>query len=157
MKYLLMPPFFLLLLLVGCHTKPKEFTLVFTMESLQNYKMSIEIEKDKSYQLHQQNMFFGTREEKEQIHTSQGKMTDEDYNRLSELIAGSHLFKMKDAYGFDQEADFNNPFDDMIYQITYTEGQNTKYISIRLNTTERFSDTFVQLLRFLSNYMSDNR
>lgn len=147
-----------MLLPAGCNTKPEEFTsLSFTMETVGIYKSSIEISKDKSYQIKQQNIFFDYYAGKERINTSQGYLSDEEFAELSELIIRSRLFKMKDAYGFDQEADTNNPISDVIYQLTYTEGKKIKYISIRDNPGNRYSENFLQLLRFLNRYMSDQQ
>jgi len=154
MKYLSTASLLLLFLLSGCHSKPEEYILVFTIESVNNYKVSIDIEKDKSYQIRKQNIFLDMHARKEQIQTSNSVFSEDEYAELSELVAGSRLFKMKDAYGFEQEPNPDNPLDDLIYQLTYTEGRKTKYISIRTNSTDRFPDTFLKLLRFLSQYIS---
>jgi len=157
MKYILPATALLLMFLFsGCNRQPEQFALTYTMESAENYKMSIEIDKDRRYLIRQQNIFFDKYAGIERINTSEGQMTDEEYDQLSELVSVSRLFKMKDAYGFKQESDPDNPFDGFIYQIIFTEGKKTKYISIRDNPTNRFPDTFLQLLRFLSNYMSDH-
>ena len=154
MKYIstLLP--FLILLFSGCHSKPEEFTLIYTMESTGNYKISIEIDKDKNFTVRQQNIFFDNLAGKEQINTAEGKMIDEDHAELTELIYRSRLFNMEDAYGFKQNVDLDDPFGGFIYQLTYTEGKKTKYISIRTNETDRFPEPFLQLINFLSNYMS---
>lgn len=154
MKYFSTPALFLLLLLAGCHTKPKEFTLSYIVESIGIYKFSIEIDKDKNYRIQQQNIFFDAIAKKEQINTSQGQMTDEEYDQLSKLIAGNRLFKMKDTYGFDQETDSDDPLNNLVYQLIYTEGEKTKYISIRSNPTDRYPEVFLQLIRFLGTYIS---
>jgi len=156
MKYFAIPALLLILLLAGCQTKPEEFTLVYTMESVGNYKISIEIGKDKSYYIRQQNIFFDTFAGKERINSSQGKMTDEEFDQLSELVAGSRLFKMKDEYGFSQVDNPDNPYNGLVYQLIYTKGRKTKYISIRDNESELYPDIFLQLLRFLSNYVSEH-
>ena len=156
MKYFSTHLFLLILLLAGCRATPEEFTLVYSMESMSNYKMSIEIDKDKNYSIRKQNIFFDSYARKERINTSEGKMTDEEYAILTKLIARSRLFRMKDAYGFGQEIDPDNPFDGLIYQLTYTKGKKTKYISIRTNPKDSFPEPFRQLIRFLSNYISKN-
>jgi len=156
MKYFATPALLLMLLLSGCHTKPKEFTLAYTMESVGNYKSSIEIGKDKSYLIRQQNIFFDTHAGRERVNTSEGYLTDEEYNHLSELVAGSRLFRMKDTYGFEMKPDPANPFNGFVFQIIYTAGKKTKYISIQSDAADFYSDNFLQLLRFLSDYMSDH-
>jgi len=157
MKYFLTPVSLLILLLAGCHTKPKEFTaLSFSVESIGIYKFSIEISSDKSYHIRQQNILFDNFAGRERINASQGYLTDEEFAGLSGLVARSRLFKMKDTYGFDEETDSDNPFDEVIYQLTYTQGKKTKYISLRSNSTDLYSEYFLDLLRFLSNYISDH-
>ena len=143
-----------MLLLAGCQTKPEDFSLTYTMETVGNYKSSIEIGKDKSYRIRQQNLFFDVHAGKERINTSEGQLTDEEYALLSELVAGSRLFKMKNEYGFNQTPNPNNPLEGLVYQITYTKGKKTKYISIRLDPNDIYSENFIQLLRFLSNFVS---
>ena len=145
---------FLTLLLSGCHSEPKDFTLSFTLESLEIYKLSIEINPDKSYHIQQQNLYLDTHANTQQINTSQGLMTDEEYDELKELIAGSHLFKLKDSYGFDKEPDENNPFANLTYQLTYTQGRKVKYITQRPNTTDQFPAKYIELIQFLIRYSS---
>ena len=146
-----------MLLFSGCQPKPKDFTaLSFNVESIGNYKFSIEIREDKSYHIRQQNIFFDTFAGREQINTAEGQMSVEEYDRLSELVARSRLFRMKDEYGFDKIPDPDNPLDGLIYQLVYTEGKKIKYISIRVISTDRYPDNFLQLLRFLSNYISEH-
>lgn len=124
------------------------------METVGSYKMSFELKKDKTYQIRQQNIYFDQYARENRINTSEGKLSDEEFDQLSELIFASRLLKMNDAYGFDQEPDPDNPFGDLIYQIIYKEGRKTKYISIRSNEKDKFPEPFLQLLRFLSNCIS---
>jgi len=157
MKYFTTSALLLMILLTGCHSKPEDFSLTYVMESMGNYRVSIEIGKDKSFQIHQQNIFFDNIANEDRIHTSQGYLSDEEYLLLSELIGGSRLFRMKDSYGFGQEVNRSNLYGthgDFIYHLIYTEGKKTKYISIRDNPNDRYSDKFLQLLRFLSNCIS---
>ena len=154
MKYSATILFFIMILIAGCDTIPEEFSIIYSMESAGNYKISIEIDKDKNYSVRQQNMFFDFQAGKERINTSEGKLSDDEYAALAELIFRSRLFKMKDAYGFEQEANLDNPLDGFIYQLSYTEGKKTKYISIRSNSNDSFPEPFLQLLRFLSSFAS---
>jgi len=157
MKYTLTSVLFLLLLLTGCQTKPKEFiTLSLSVETVGVYKFSIEINNDKSYQIRKQNIFFDKIAKEERINTSQGYLTDDEFEQLTKLIAASRLFKMKDAYGFNQGPNPDNPLEEIISQLIYTEGTKTKYISIRSNSNDRYSEKFLQLIRFLSNYISEH-
>ena len=135
----------LVLLLPGCRTEPKDFTLSFSMESIDIYKFSIEISADKSYRIQQQNLYLDTQE----IETARGLMTDEKFAELTKLIAGSRLFKLKDSYGFDKEPDELDPFSNVIYQLHYTEGRKVKNITMRPNATDLFPKKFLELIQFL--------
>ena len=148
---------FLTLLLTGCTSKPKDFALSFTLESIDVYKLSIEINPDKSYLIHQQNVYFDRFANQERINTSQGVMSDEEYAELKELIAGSRLFRMKDSYGFDKEPEVMNPFSDFIYQLRYTQGRKTKFITLRPNSNDKFPAQFNQLIQFLAQYTSNKQ
>ena len=156
MKYSATILFFIMILIAGCDTIPEEFSIIYSMESAGNYKISIEIDKDKNYSVRQQNMFFDFQAGKERINTSEGKLSDDEYAALAELIFRSRLFKMKDAYGFEQDANPDDPFNDFIYQLTYSEGGKTKYISIRSNPKDTYSKSFLQLVSFLSRYASEH-
>ena len=142
---------FLALLLTGCSSEPKDFTLTFTMESLQNYKYSIEIASDKSYHTQQQNLYLDAHANTQQINTFKGTLTDEQFDNLTKLIAASRLFNMKDTYGFDQEPDHLDTFGNVISQLNYTEGKKVKNITIRLNSKDLFPKQFLELMNFLSH------
>jgi hypothetical protein len=145
----------LILMLAGCKSEPKDFKLSFTMESLKSYKLSIEISSDKSYSIKQENLFFDLFAKKEQINSSQGKLTDEEFKELTNLIAHARLFEMKDVYGFDKKKPAGgDAFEGFIYQMDYTEGSKSKYILIRPNPTNTYPGKFPQLMSFLSNYIS---
>jgi len=148
---------FLTLLLTGCASDPNDFTLSFSIESIDIYKLSIEINKDRSYLIQQQNLYLDKFANQERIETSQGTMTDEEYAKLKELIAGSRLFRMKDSYGFDKEPESMNPLSDFIYQLRYTQGRKTKYISLRPNSNDKFPAPFNQLIQFLAQYASNKQ
>ena len=156
MKYFSTLLSFVILLFSGCHTKPKGFSLIYTMESVGNYKISIEIDKDKNFTVRQQNKFFDNLAGKERINTSEGLMTGAEHAELTELITQSRLFKMKDTYGFDQDVDLDDPLGGLIYQLTFSEGKKTKYISIRTNQNDKFPQPFLDLISFLNSFISKN-
>ena len=127
------------------------------MESMKTYKVSIEINGDRSYRIQQQNLFFDAFAKKEQINRSEGKLTDEEFNELTRLIADSRLFGMKNTYGFNASNNSNDdPFEGMFYRLNYTEGTQSKYILIHLNPKETYSASFAKLLNFLTDYSSNH-
>ena len=146
------------LFLAGCTTTtPKDFNIVFTMESIRSYKQTIEIGSDKSYSIRQRDMYFDSYAQKSQINTAQGKLTDEEYAELTKLVADSRIFNMKDVYGF-QKTDSTTaaPFEGIMYQLKYTEGNKTKTILIRPNKDNTYPGKFPQLLQFLGAYLSEH-
>jgi len=143
--------FFMTLLFVGCQTEPRDFTLSFTIESINTYKISMTINPDKSYHIQQQNMFLDAYAGKEQINTSQGTLTDEAYTELKELITASRLFKMKDSYGFDKKSDDSDALSEIIYQIGYTENRKTKNITMRHGAKDNYPQPFLQMIRLLTS------
>ena len=143
--------------LSGCTTKPKEFSLAFTMESLEVYKISIEINKDKSYNIKQQNHFFDAYAMKDQSSNFEGKMTDEEYNELNALITNCKLFKMKNNYGFSNNDETNNnPLDNYLYHINYKQGRKEKYILINPNPLDPYPENLSGLIKFLTNFISNH-
>jgi len=146
----------LALLLAGCktNTEPKNFNLVFRIESLSAYKISMEIKDDKTYSINQQNKYFDSFAGKARPNTAQGRLTDGEFAELTNLLAQSPLFKMKDNYGFDEKNSPNDPYDGLIYYLTYTEGDKTKFITIQPNGAHSYPGKFPQLIKFLSDYTS---
>ncbi|MCL1932534.1 MAG: hypothetical protein FWF53_01785 [Candidatus Azobacteroides sp.] len=143
-----------ILLLAGCTTNPKDFKLIFTMESINAYKLSIEISNDKSYRIRQQNLFFDAYVKKEQINSAEGKLTDEEFSELTKRITDSRLFTMKNTYGFSNKDDSKDPLESLIYQIDYTEGSKSKFILIHPNPDDAYPGNLSKLINFLSNYTS---
>lgn len=151
MKKLPIKILFLALLITGCGTKSDDFTLSFTMESIDTYRLSIAISQNRTYIIQQQNLLFDAFAGKEQINTSQRTLNEEEFSELKSLIAASRLFKMKDSYGFNKEPDDSDPFSDMIYQINYTENHKTKNITIRVDSKDLYPEKFLQLIQFLTS------
>lgn len=148
-----------ILWLTGCKSSLKDFNLDFTMESVNNYRLSIEIRNDGSYHIQQQNVLFDIYAKKEQINHSEGKLTDAEFNELIKLIADSRIFKMKNTYGFNEQKSYNDsddPLRGLIYRLNYTEGNKSKYLLVHPNSNDPYSKHFSKLIGFLSNYASNH-
>jgi hypothetical protein len=146
----------MLILLCGCRSTPTDFSLFFTVESVDIYTLSLEIQKDKFYYIRQQNIYLDKNDGQEHISTSQGIMSEEDFANLRQLIAKSSLFNLKDSYGFDQEDEKNDPLSDLVYQLTYTQGKKNKFITLRLKPDDKYPESLIQLIQFLSQFTSKN-
>jgi len=145
----------LALLFSGCKTAPKDFKLVFSMENISGYKLSIEIDNDKSYHIQQQNLFFDSYAKKEQINHSEGTLSDKEFNELTKLIAGNWLFKMKNTYGFSKESNSSKDLlGGLFYHLNYTEKNRSKYILIHPNLSSNNPKNLSRLIKFLSDFSS---
>jgi len=146
---------FLVFLITGCSTPTKDFNLVFTMESTDIYKLSIEINGNKSYRIQQENLFFDSHAKKERINRSEGELSNKEYKKLLQLISGSQLFECDNTYGFNQNNNTNNdPLKGIIYHLNYTEGNKAKYILIHPNPSNNYPSDFSLLIKFLSDFSS---
>ena len=93
----------------------------------------------------------------ENIQTAKGEMTDEEWKELTRLIAASHLFRMKNNYGFSEQGESpNDPLSGILYHINYKEKHKEKYILIHPSLTNRYPRNLSQLIIFLSNFTSDH-
>ena len=145
-----------LLLTGGCKTAPKDFKLVFSMENINVYKLSVEINNDKSYHIQQQNLFFDSYAKKEQINHSDGTLSDEEFSELTRLIAGNWLFKMKNTYGFNKDSNSSkDPLGNLFYHLNYTEKDKSKYILIHPNlSSDDNPKDLLRLIKFLNDFSS---
>ncbi|MDR2496407.1 MAG: hypothetical protein LBD21_04690 [Tannerellaceae bacterium] len=138
----------------GCRTAPTDYTIALTLESIENYKMTIEIDSRRNYTLRRQNLYFDAHADSENIKVATGQLTPDDAAALGKLLAAARLFRLADAYGFDRDTASDNPFDGIIYQITYTEKALTKSITVRLDPNLKYPTQLTALIAFLSRYAS---
>jgi hypothetical protein len=143
------------IILTGCSPTPTNYTIAFTLESIENYKMTLEIDAQRNYTLRRQNLYFDAHANRENIHVATGQLTPDDAAALDKLIAAARPFRLKDAYGFDQATDPNNPFDGILYQIIYTEKARTKSITVSINPNQQYPAKLTALLAFLGSYASE--
>lgn len=146
----------LALLFAGCNMSPKDFNLVFKLENLNIYNLSIEINGDKSYNIKQQNLFFDSHAKKAQINGSEGKMDDKEFKKLTEIISSSRLFEKENSYGFNKDSNITNDLlEGLNYRLNYTEGGKTKYIMIHPNLRNNDNpDDISRLIKFLIDFSS---
>lgn len=127
------------------------------MESAKIYKLTIEMNSDKSYHIKQQNLFLDAHAEKAQIHSSDGNLSDEEFNQLTGLIANSRIFHLNDTYGFKiKNVPTENPLNGTIYHLNYTEGKKEKYILIQPNPLDTYPKNAALLIQFLNNFASNH-
>ena len=86
----------------------------------------------------------------------EGKMNDEEFASLIEVLQDCDLYKMEDSYGFEKEV--REDVGDIMYQISFSsEGREKKFISIRSDPDIRFPSSFIKLIGFINSFVSDHR
>lgn len=143
-------------LIMGCNPEPKNFSLTFTMESVDAYKLVFTTDQSGHYTIQEQYILFERRSNSnKRPEVKEGIMNEADIETLKKLIAQSKLFKMKEAYGFDKEED--QALNDVIYHIHYSADGKEKYISLRLDDSNQFPLPFAQLIEFLNLFINEHK
>lgn len=143
---------FACILLVGCHSEPKEFTYTFTMESADAYKLSLTIDQNKRYTLQEQYIFFDRRANQANPKLKEGSLSEEEFSEFKKQLSESKLFNMQDSYGFDKEED--QAIHDVLYHIIYKADGKEKFISIQLDDSNQFPLAFVKLIEWTNSFIS---
>jgi len=144
----------LLLLLAGCSRSPRgeQFSYSFSMESINNYRVELQLHPDSSWTATRYNYFFDRFGGAPSALERAGQLTDEEYARFSRLLEKSGLEGMDESYGFDSEEDTGNS---VIYMLSLTpEGEETHYVTIRENASSRFSDGFRDLILYSGSFLN---
>lgn len=145
----------LILVSFACNHSPdiSEFTYTFSMESVGNFKVEFQMNPDSTYKISRYNYFFDNFEGKKKPEYREGKLTENEFATFQKLINGSHLDEMKDAYGFD------NPTKDrsIIYMVTLSRGEESKYVSINSDTHEKFSKDFRRLIEYTNTFINSQK
>lgn len=143
---------FLLLLLFACNRTPDllEFTYTFSMESVNNFKVTFQLNPDSTYKVGRFNYFFDNFEGKKKPKYNEGRLTTNEFKTFKKLIEGSKLNKMKNAYGFD------NPTKEggIIYIVELSQQGKSKYISINSGIHETFPEDFTKLIEYTNTFIN---
>jgi hypothetical protein len=138
----------------GCRKSLNDFTFHYSMESVNNYKLMLSLNSDKTYKIEKHNYFMDNHSNKQAPVIREGILTEEEYNEAVKHLSACNFFRMKDSYGFDKDA--NQGMGDIMYQIAFrTEGKE-KYISIRNSDDNRFPVSFIKLLRYISGFLREH-
>lgn len=150
MTWLAVCGLFLILCLTGCKKEAKAFTLNYSVECVDNYKVMLDFGSDKHYRLEKNNYYMDKYAHKHDPKVVEGTLTDEEYATLSSLVAESDFFSMKDSYGFEEAP--TGAMSDIVYQIAYSSEGKEKYISIRSQEGQKFPKAFIELVRQISRF-----
>lgn len=140
--------------LIGCdHSSGlKDFTYRYSMENINNFKVEFQLNSDSTYQIGQYNYFFDKFEGKARPLLKDGKLTKDEFDMFSQLIASSKLEKMDDSYGFDRDGDADNS---IVYMIELKQNEKSKFVSVNTNTGEHLPDGFNRLIAFTGKFIDD--
>jgi len=139
----------------SCRKGVENFSFSYSMESVNNYKVSVSFQSDKTYRIEEINFFMDNHANRRAPVIREGVMTDSEYNELAKLLSASDLFGMADSYGFEKE--YDRDLGDIMYQLDFTSGGREKFISIRNSERQLFSAPFLQLLKYLSAFIGSHR
>lgn len=139
------------LLLGSCKSELKEFSLSYSFESVDNYKVMITIDSNKKYKIEKFNYFMDNHEGTRRPFVAEGSLTDEEYTAIKAAIQDSGIFKMDDSYGFDKDAD--DSLGNIIYQISLDADGKQKYITFRENGNVLLPAPLIELTQRLNTFI----
>jgi hypothetical protein len=142
-----------LLLSGGCRKSLKDFSFYYSVESVNNHKLAFSLSSNKTYKIEEYNYFMDNHANRKAPVIQEGTLTDEEYEEAVKHLSACNFFEMKDSYGFDKETAYDG---NIIYQITFSTQGREKYISIRNNDDNLFPATFIDLLKYVSNFLKNH-
>ena len=145
----------LLLLLTACSRSPRGelFSYTFSMESINNFKVELQLQPDSTWQAARINYFFDRFGGPPSALEREGKLTDREHATFARLLEKSEIEEMEESYGFDNEDDNSNA---IVYMLSLTpEGGETRFVTIRENVEYRFPDAFRELILYSGNFLNE--
>lgn len=143
------------IVLASCSNKSSDFSLTYTMESVDNYKVALSIKSDKTYMIEEINYFHDNYAKKRDPKIVEGIFTEEEFEVVRDKIFDAGLFKMENTYGFKDGKP--NDFGNIMYQIYFGNGGKEKYISISYDKDNVYPLSFIELFNYLNEFISENR
>ncbi len=143
----------LMLSLTGCKKGLSDFAFSYTMESVENYKVVLTVNSDRSYRLDVANYYMAKQSGQFEPKVAEGTLTDAEFNAFSHLLGETDFFAMKDSYGFEADASELN----IMYQVYFKTGGKDKYISIRDSEANKFPASFLQLLEYINTFIGEHK
>lgn len=84
----------------GCKKELKDFSFSYSMESVDNYKLMVLFDSDKTFRIEEYNYYMDNFAKKRDPKIMEGTLTDEEFASLKPILQKCNFFKMKDSYGF---------------------------------------------------------
>lgn len=136
----------------GCRKEVNEFTLTYTVESVDTYKFILTLRGDSTYRLEKYNYYMDNFERKQRPVVREGRVTPVRFGELKKLLEESDLFSLKDAYGFQEEKTGAPASSGLIYQVGLQEGGKDKFVTYPGNA--RLPLSFIRLVQFMNAFLS---
>ena len=86
----------------GCKKELKDFSFSYSMESVDNYKLMVLFDSDKTFRIEEYNYYMDNFAKKRDPKIMEGTLTDEEFASLKPILQKCNFFKMKDSYGFEE-------------------------------------------------------
>ena len=113
----------------GCKKELKDFSFSYSMESVDNYKLMVLFDSDKTFRIEEYNYYMDNFAKKRDPKIMEGTLTDEEFASLG----------------------------DIMYQVSFTTEGKEKFISIRNSDTGQFSASFVKLIGFINTFLNNHK
>ncbi len=133
-------------LFVSCQQKQPldEFTFLYTLEVVNNYKISLSFDSQKKFRKEVANYYMDNMEKVQRPEIEEGILTDEQFETLKKKLEAADIPSMKEAYGFQQKRP--QATQDMLMQVVLTQKAKKKYVSIQYDKDLKLPAGFIELL-----------
>jgi len=144
----------ILMFLMGCNGDAglTNYTYRFSVESINNFKVELQLNPDSTYQIGRHNYFFDKYKGEAQPKYKRGVLTVAEFDTFSNLIDRSGFEKMDDAYGFDHNGTVEN---NLVYMIELKQNEKSKFVVVNAEVNDPFPEKFDRLIVFTSNFIND--
>ncbi len=143
-----------LIFLTGCNgdNKLTSYTYRYSMESINNFKVELQLNPDSTYQIGRHNYFFDKYKGETQPQYMSGVLTGIEFDTFTNLIDRSELEKMEDAYGFDHNGTVEN---NLMYMIELRQNETSKFVIVNPEANDPLPAKFYRLIVFTSDFIND--
>ncbi len=141
--------------LVSCKKELKDFKFSYSIESVDNYRLMVTFNSDKTYRIEENNFYMDKFAKRQHPKITEGTMADEELTELKPLLSDCDFFQMKDSYGFEDEA--SDVTNGLMYQISFSSEGKEKFISIRYSENGNFSKPMARLIDFINTFLRKHK
>lgn len=144
----------ILISFIGCNgdTGLTNYTYRYSVESINNFKVELQLNPDSTYQIGWHNYFFDKYSGEAQPKYKSGVLTVAEFDTFTNLIDRSGLEKMDDSYGFDHNGTVEN---DLVHMIELKQNETSKFVVVNAEANDPLPEKFDRLIVFTSNFIND--